>query len=90
MKKIKIHKSSKLLIVFSFALLIALVIIDNCYYANNKGIVKENREKLKYTQIETMSMMSWVNNIEFTDEQLMDFSVKVDTTQSNNDTINKK
>ncbi|MDD3286972.1 MAG: hypothetical protein PHI14_05690 [Bacteroidales bacterium] len=63
MKKIKIQKSIKLLIMFSIALMITLVIIDNNYYANNKDKVEKNRKNLKYTQIGTMEMMNWRGNI---------------------------
>ena len=89
MKKIKIQKSVKLLIIFSIALMITLVIIDNNYYANNKDKVEKNRENLKYTQIGTMGMMNWGNNTNASKRQLIDVGIIVDTTQLQNDTINK-
>lgn len=89
MKKIKIQKSVKLLIMFSVALMITLVIIDNNYYANNKDKVEKNRENLKYTQIGTMEMMSWRSNIKVSKRQLIDVGIILDSTQTDEDNIYK-
>lgn len=89
MKKIKIQKSIKLLIMFSIALMITLVIIDNNYYANNKDKVEKNRKNLKYTQIGTMEMMNWRGNIKVSKRQLIDVGIIVDTVQINEYRNNK-
>lgn len=89
MKKIKIQKSVKLLIMFSIALMITLVIIDNNYYANNKDKIEQNRENLKYKQIGTMGMMSWGNNIKVSKRQLIDVGIILDSTQTDEDNIYK-
>ena len=89
MKKIKIQKSIKLLIMFSIALMITLVIIDNNYYANNKDKVEKNRKNLKYTQIETMEMMNWRGNIKVSKGQLIDVGIILDSTQTDEDKVYK-
>ncbi|MPM01581.1 hypothetical protein SDC9_47821 [bioreactor metagenome] len=89
MKKIKIQKSIKLLIMFSIALMIILVTIDNTYYANNKDKIEQNRENLKYTQIGTMEMMSWGYHPKTTKIQLIDVGIIVDTVQINEYRNNK-
>ena len=89
MKKIKIQKSIKLLIMFSIALMITLVIIDNNYYANNKDKVEKNRKNLKYTQIETMEMMNWRGNIKVSKRQLIDVGIILDSTQTDEDKVYK-
>ncbi|HBN06897.1 MAG TPA: hypothetical protein DD434_14105 [Bacteroidales bacterium] len=90
MKKIKIQKSVKLLIAFSIALLITLVVIDNNYYANNKDKVAKNRENLRFTQISTISVMSWVNNMDIKENQLMEIGIIVDSAKTKKDTIKIK
>ncbi|MDD3285998.1 MAG: hypothetical protein PHI14_00700 [Bacteroidales bacterium] len=90
MKKIKIQKSVKLLIAFSIALLITLVVIDNNYYANNKDKVAKNRENLRFTQISTISLMSWVNNMDIKENQLMEIGIIVDSAKTKKDTIKIK
>ncbi|MDY4789871.1 MAG: hypothetical protein VB048_01280 [Bacteroidaceae bacterium] len=89
MKKIKIQKSIKLLIMFSIALMITLVIIDNNYYANNKDKVEKNRKNLKYTQIGTMEMMNWRGNIKVSKRQLIDVGIILDSTQTDEDKVYK-
>lgn len=89
MKKIKIQKSIKLLIMFSIALMITLVIIDNNYYANNKDKVDKNRENLKYTQIGTMEMMNWGNRPRVSKRQLIDVGIILDSTQTDEDNVYK-